>query len=152
MVSLGLIRSPFIGGNGSAFSNIAVLEFLWVCSPQYRHGSFWRQLWFFFRNYRAIKPETSRGIADYMEAAFMDSPPSSGAIYSSKSYYSGVTALCDMFAREYGWSDTETMHKPFGRLFQYVNYIRRKNDKTAPLFNPSDRILGKILHNRNANG
>jgi len=152
LVSLGLVRSPFIGAGGAETPTIAVLEFMWICSPGYRQGSFWRELWFYVRHFRSVHPSAVSAIREYLDAAFMDSPPSAsgGKSYRDKSYYAGVTALCDLFASEYGWSDRETMHKPFARLFQYANYIRRKNDKGAVMFNPSDRVIGQMLHKRNA--
>jgi len=152
-VNLGLVRSPFLGGDrGSPFSAVPILEFLWICSPAYRPGAYWRQLWFYFRNYRAINPATTAAILDYLDGAFMDSPPSTGKPGDRRSYYAGITSLCDFFATEYGWDDAATMAKPLARLFQYFNYARKRNDPKAVLFNPSDRLIGQILHQRNANG
>lgn len=152
-VNLGLIRSPFLGGDrGSMFSAVAILEFLWICSPDYRPGSYWRQLWFFIRHYRAINPMTAAAIFAYIDAAFMDSPPTpAGQVAGDRrSYYAGVTSLCDFFGTEYGWDDAATMAKPMARLFQYFNHARRRNDPHAIMFNPSDRLIGKLHHERTA--
>ena len=151
-VALGLVRSPFLGGDrGSPFSTVSVLEFLWICSPSYRQNSFWRQLWFYVRHVRTIQPATAAGIFGYLDAAFMDAPPSSGGL-DRRSYYAGVTALCDFFACEYGWDDSVIMSKPLARLFQYFNCARKRKDPAAVMFNPSDKVRGQILHHRSANG
>lgn len=153
-VNLGLCRSPFLGGDrGAPGSTVAVLEFLWIVSPSYVQGAYWRQIWFYLRHYRAIKPMTALAIFDYLEAAFQDSPPSQKTAASQRSYYAGVTSLCDFFAREYGWDDAATMSKPLGRLFQYFNCSRKQADPQAVMFNPSDRVRGMAQHLRNsANG
>ena len=147
-VALGLIRSPFLGGDrGTPFTTVSVLEFLWIVSPDYREGAFWRQLWFFVKHYRAIKPSTGHKVFDYLDAAFMDSPPSKVGAAIQRSYYAGATSLCDFFAAEYGWDDSVTMSKPLARLFQYLNCVRaRKQDKPI-LFNPlSDKARSEALH------
>lgn len=153
-INLGLIRSPFLGGDrGTPFSTVGVLEFLWICSPDYRPAAFWRQLWFFFRHYSKINPATAMEIYDYLAAAFQDSPPQPvGVQVDRRSYYASVASLCDFFAAEYGWSDTLTMQTPIARLFQYFSCIRKRKDPKAILFNPSDRVRAKALHQRNANG
>lgn len=152
-VSLGIIGSPFLGGNrGTAFSTVAVLEFLWICSPEYRPGSFWRELWFYAKHYRQIKPATARAIFDYLDAAFQDSPPSPVGPTDRRSYYAGVTSICDFFASEYGWDDSVTMAKPLARLFQYFNCVRKRKDPKAIMFNPSDAVRSKWLHERASHG
>lgn len=150
-VRLGLIRSPFLGGDrGDAFSTVAVLEFLWNVSPGYQPGSFWGQLWFFAKHYRSIRPASAVAIFDYLDAAFMDSPPKQKSSFVPPSYYASTTSLCDFFAQEYGWDDTLTMSKPLARLFQYMNLNRQRRAKDAPLFNPlSDRVRGAALHKAN---
>lgn len=149
-VRLGLIGSPFLGGNrGTAYSTVSVLEFLWIVSPSYRVGSFWGQLWFYVRHYRAIKPVTAIRIFDYLDAAFMDAPPSRKGASVQRSYFAGVTSLCDFFASEYGWDDTVTMSKPLARLFQYFNCVRARKDDKAILFNPiSDGVRSRWLHSQ----
>lgn len=152
-VSLGLVRSPFLGGDrGDAFSTVSVLEFLWVCSPQYQPGAFWRQLWFYVRHYRSIRPATALAVFDYLEAAFQDAPATQRGQADRRSYYAGVTSLCDFFAAEYGWDDSQTMQKPIARLFQYFNCVRKRKDPQAIMFNPSDRVRGQAQHQRNSNG
>jgi hypothetical protein len=147
-VSLGLIRSPFLGGNrGTAFSTTSVLEFLWIVSPGYRQGSFWRQLWFYVRNYRAIKPATAHAIFDYLDAAFMDAPGTQKGAAQQRSYYAVVTSLCDFFGKHYGWDDTVTMSKPLARLFQYFNCVRSRTEERPILFNPlSDKARARLVH------
>lgn len=147
-VKLGIVRSPFLGGDrGAVLSVVSVLEFLWICSPGYRAGSFWGQLWFYLRNYRHIKPATAFAIFDYLDAAFMDTPPGRVGAAQQRSYYAGVTSLCDFFAAEYGWDDSVTMGKPLARLFQYFNCVRKRRDSQAILFNPlSDRARAAQLH------
>lgn len=152
-VKLGLIGSPFLGGNrGTPYSTVSVLEFLWIISPSYKVGSFWGQLWFYVRHYRAIKPSTATRIFEYLDAAFMDSPPSRMGESVRRSYFSGVTSLCDFFASEYGWDDSVTMRKPLARLFQYYNCVRARKDDKAILFNPlSDKARANAIHG-GANG
>jgi hypothetical protein len=149
-VKLGIIRSPFLGGDrGSAFSTVSVLEFLWICSPAYRPASFWGQLCFYVKNYRRIKPVTANLILDYLEAAFMDRPGGRVGSAEMRSYYAGVTSICDYFAKEYGWDDAITMGKPIARLFQYYNCIRQRSESKPILFNPlSDRVRSQALHHR----
>jgi len=128
---------------------VAILEFLWICSPAYRPGAYWRQLWFFARNFRAINPATAPAILEYLDAAFMDAPPTSGKSSDRRSYYAGITAICDFFALEYGWDDAAIMAKPIARLFQYYNCIRSRTESKPILFNPlSDRVRSQAQHRR----
>lgn len=150
-VRLGLIGSPYLGGDrGTPFSVRGVLEFLWIVSPEYTPGSFWRQLWFYVKHYRAIKPVTGIHILDYLDAAFMDSPPRKvGAGPIGRSYYAGVTSICDYFANAYGWDDTVTMGKPLARLFQYYNCVRQRTQENPVLFNPlSDAARSRWQHSQ----
>ena len=150
-VNLGLIRSPFLGGDrGQPYSSAAVLEFLWIVSPQYRPAAYWRQLWFFVRNYGTIRPATAAAIYDYLDAAFQDAPARQIGAPQSRSYFAGITSLMDFFGREYGWDDAMTMRKPLARLFQYFKCHQQRNDPKMPLFNPSDRVRGQALHARNS--
>ena len=150
-VNLSLVRSPFMGGDrGNSRSVVSILEFLWIVSPSYRPGSFWRMLFFYARHYRKIKPATAAEIYDYLDAAFQDAPAGSGNKTASRSYYAGVASLCDFFAEEYGWQDGCTLGTPIARLFQYYNVARKRKDPQAILFNPSDRVRAQAQHLRNA--
>lgn len=149
-VALGLIGSPFLGGNRfTPFSRPAVLEFLWIVSPDYVAGSRLRALWFWLRNFSAVQPATARAIFDYLDAAFQDMP-SCTASADRRSYYAGVASLVDLFAREYGWGDNQIMHTPLARLYQYFRCVDKHHNPRAIMHNPSDRVLGKWQHERAA--
>jgi hypothetical protein len=90
-------------------------------------------------------------VFEYLDAAFMDRPGGRVGAAEMRSYYAGVTSICDFFAKEYGWDDAVTMSKPIARLFQYYNCIRSRTESKPILFNPlSDRVRSEWMHKRHA--
>ncbi len=133
---LGAVGSPFVRGGFPTATDIGV--FMCIVGD-------WRGVKKFFnlqklgkKNLRAI----SEDIIRYTEESFQDSPATSGV--NGVSYYSFAASIVDLFGREYGWTERETLNVPLKRLFQYIRAISSRNGETM-FFNPSDKVRGNWL-------
>lgn len=68
-----------------------------------------------------------------------------------KEYWSFGVHVVFQLAQETGWSEQAILDIPLKRLFQYRKFLRKTLNPKAPLFNPSDRILGDWMKEQNKN-
>lgn len=87
-------------------------------------------------------------IDEFVKESFQDSPPGTGV--TGVSYYSFAASIVDVFAKEYGWRESEILDTPLKRVFQYLKAISRRNGETV-FFNPSDKVRGEWLAAVNQN-
>ena len=99
---------------------------------------------FMLRRLGRKNPEKiSNEIVELLKETFQDAPATSGTS-ASVSYYSFAAQIVDLFGKEYGWTDGQTLSVPLKRLFQYIKPIAVRNSN-ATLFNPSDKVRGEWL-------
>lgn len=164
---LRLMKSPLlIGGTPSPLD---LVGFLWVLSPDYtpRGGAaksrFLKRCRAFlpksppwFKTKRAVARWEKRSGAALLEAAtiiksarayvaetFQDRPPRRGE--AQDSYYSDACAICATFAREYGWTRSESLNMPIKQAFQFFKECRQHHRPKSPMFKPSDRVVGAYV-------
>lgn len=114
-----------------------VAIFLWILSPKY-NLSRWRRYWF-VRGIRKINYAAAlKAIDTYVSESFTDSPPSRDG--NTKSYWSMTASMIDSFAHEYQWGLEQIQNAPLKSLFQLTTIIRKRNDPSSCLFNPSDKV------------
>lgn len=142
-------RSPFVCGGFPLAENVA--QFLWVLHPQFSYTDTETRDAFIaevgakefatVEEYEAMVQE----IRDYVDACFMDSPPSGDK--GGESYNSFMASIVDVLAREYGWTRGEVLALPLSELFQYIRLIDHRNtDGKEPQINRlSDGAKGRWL-------
>jgi hypothetical protein len=141
VLTLGAIGSPFMRGGYPMPHDVGAFM---VVVGDWSGFKRWRNL------RKLSRVETSKVIAEidlFIKESFQDSPGGSGK-ESGASYYSFAAALVDVFGKEYGWTEYETLNVPLKRMFQYIKAISRRNGETV-LFNPSDRVRGQWLETVN---
>jgi len=143
---LELRNSPFLSGENITIED--VLFFVWVVSEDFDYNN----------------PEGRKALVDkiigecdindlvkdcytYLEDSFYDNLNKVSDTVSKAPYYSWVTSIVDMIAREYHWSESEILDIPFRRLNQYLKCIVLHNNPNATMFNPSDKVKSEWLAN-----
>lgn len=167
---LRLMDSPLLGS--AAPTTVDLAAFLWVVSPDYAPKASFRR-WLFMRRCRKafVPPESPRlfkkwrtrsfekryaatitradaiikAVRAYVDNSFADKSPSKANGGYKPDYYSDAASVCGLFAREYGWTDEDTIHKPLKMLLQFMKEIHHHADPKAVMFNESDRAIGDYL-------
>lgn len=119
-VRLAAVRSPFVcGGRDPNLRDVD--NFLWCVSPLYDPNSRWKKFWhwlLYFRSVRNLRlAELVKGIDEYMDEAWQDSPPqlSDGR---SKAYFSPVVGMMRSVCAAYCMTPRNVMTTPYKQLFQ----------------------------------
>jgi len=133
---LGAIDSPFIRGGNPMPKDIGAFM---VIVGEWKGFSRWKNL---RKLGKASLLEMVISIDSFVKESFQDAPASSGV--EDVSYYSFAASIVDMFAKEYGWKESDILNTPIKRLFQYTKAIARRNGATT-FFNPSDKVRGEWL-------
>ena len=136
-------RSPFVCGGFPLAENVA--QFLWVLHPQFSYTDTATRDAFIQECAALDYQEAVKAITDYVEACFMDAPPSGGK--GGESYNSFMASLVDVLAREYGWTRGEVLALPLSELFQYIRLIDHRNTagKEPQINKLSDGAKGRWL-------
>lgn len=145
---LSLVGNPFMVGG--AATPVDVGQFLWAISTEWSPSSKWRRRWFFRRCRRINYVNALKEIESYLAESFQDAP-GGGAEGERQSFYSFAASMVDLFGKEYGWTERETINLPLKRLFQLMAVIRKRNNPDAVMFNPSDKVRGDWLKAVNGN-
>jgi len=139
LLYLEAINHPFL--SGAEADRDAVLDFLWIMSPEFKAGNR-RAAKKFFRRYwlRRVDPEPLR---EYLASEFESEENADGTPPAPE----WVAHLVDVFASEYGWSEAEIHTISLKRLFRYGNAIvARRGDKIGPAMSPkADRVKAEYL-------
>lgn len=175
LILLQLAGSPLLSGKLPSPAQLA--QFLWVLNPAYHpqggaaRKRFLRQcrqfmprpapffnFWIFRKRWlqqNAKHLARAAAVIDaahaYVFEAFQDRPAHNKAAESRPEYYSDACYFCALFGREFGWTQAETLRTPLKRIFQYLKEIRQHYKPDAPLFNPSDKLLGDSLQKQAEN-
>ena len=158
------IKSPFFCGGVPSPADVAI--FFWAVSEEYQrslrvrwaveHVSPWVATVLFNRTRRAFVRRLRKldylvavkGIYRYINEAYSDSP--SGGKSDSVSYYSEAAGLVILLADKCSMSRQEVMNLPIKIIWQLLRAIERKENPEAIQFNPSDKIRGEWLKQKNA--
>ena len=161
---LRAVRSPFFIGGLPNANDIAV--FLWGVSEDYQrairlrgiveHASPWLAGRLFNRARRAFIKRLRRldylttlnAIRTYINDAYTDAP--SGAGERSITYYSEAAGLFVLLSEKCSMSMRDVMELPIKVVWQLLRAIERRENPSAIHFNPSDRIRGEWLNQRNS--
>jgi len=140
LLILESIEHPFL--TGSVAGREAVLNFLWIMSPEFKAGDrraakkFFRRFWF-----RKLKDEPLR---EYLAKEFEGSKgDQEGAPQEA-----WVAQLVDVLAFEYGWSEAAIFDIPLKRIFRYADAMvaRRSDTKTVQFNTPrADAVRNEYL-------
>lgn len=142
LIALLAMNSPFLVGTPISEGDVAA--FLWFLNPDFKRpgtrGAAVKRQAFVKRIARLPYRDVVKGIHDYLDTTFMDSPPSSGS--AGKPPIASVAAwLIDVFGSEYGWSRDTVLDSPMAQLYQSLREIKvRHNPKTIPFNRKSDKI------------
>lgn len=127
LLVLESIEHPFLSGSDAGRE--AVLNFLWIMSPEFKAGDrraakkFFRRFWF-----RKLKPEPLR---EYLAKEFEGKGDQGGAPEAA-----WVAQLVDVLAFEYGWSEAAIFDIPLKRIFRYADaMVARRSDVNTVKFN-----------------
>lgn len=136
------IGSPFLCGHAALATPENCVAFVWLVSAGYRCDQSRaarkarQQCAATVGEQKLVRDE----IAKFVEASFMDDPPTSDGQKHRTPFTSFAATYVHIFALEYGWTEKETLNLPLTRLFQYLREITLRKDPKAILFNKrSDR-------------
>ena len=140
------IGNPFIVGGKPSPDRVA--QFLWTVSTEFKTGTP-GQRDDFIKSISKIDFELAKQqIADYVSDSIMDAPAGAGPVTIPQASF--VATLVDAIASEYHWAEKDIVAMPLKRVFQYIKLIQRRNNPSAPVFNPSDKVKADYLKIRNA--
>lgn len=167
LLRLQAVNSPFLYNADLHVEPSDVAMFFWSLSPNYERALAVRQscelVSFrlgsfafghirrrFARQLRQLKlGESSSACRQFVADAFEDSPGSNGV--DGPTYYGWPAGYVGLLATEYGWTEDVILDLPLRRLWQHVRRLIRRNDPSATLFNPSDKVRGEWLREQNRN-
>lgn len=139
LLILESIEHPFLTGSNAGRE--AVLNFLWIMSPEFVPGDrkaakkFFRRFWF-----RKLKPDPLR---EYLAKEFEGKGDQEGAPQEA-----WVAQLVDVLAFEYGWSEAAIFDIPLKRIFRYADaMVARRSDVNTVKFNTpkADAVRNEYL-------
>jgi hypothetical protein len=136
VLTLGAVGSPFMRGGHPMPHDIGAFLIVVADWKGFKRWCCLRKLG------RVAFRDAVESVDSFVKESFQDAPASGAA--ESVSYYSFAASIVDVFGREYGWSEAETLDVPLKRLFQYLKAIARRNGETV-FFNPSDRVRGQWM-------
>ncbi len=147
VVVLDGVGSPFICGGVPSDEDIII--FLWLQSNEYCASQ--RKLKRFARRHRHLKYLTAvKAISAYVDEAYADAPKPDGG-KESLPYCGWPAHLVDLFGREYGWSESDTLKCPLKRVFQYrKNIIKHHDPKAAFIYPAALKIRSEWLQSLNS--
>ena len=146
LVMLQLLDSPFICGGIPDQSDVA--QFMWIVSPLFEFCEPAKRDRFTHGLRRLPFANAVQSIHDYVSEAFADAP--SGKSGESISYAAWPSALVDLIASEYGWTETAILALPLKRCWQYWRRIALRHDPKKVLFNAkSDAVKSAWLASMN---
>lgn len=141
-------ENAFVCGRDPSSEDIAM--FLWFISLDYSLDAGERHRFVKHRASKLHTAEAIRGIYGYLVMCFQDAPRGeSDAEGMQKSYTSGIAAIVDILAGEYGWGDKDILDMPLPRIYQYLRRIQMRRRPDLPIINGSDAVIGKWLQERN---
>lgn len=161
---LRAVRSPFFVGGLPNANDIAV--FLWAVSEEYQrairmrwiveHASPWLAGLLFDHSRRSFVKRLRRldylyalnAIRSYIKDAYADAP--SGSSELPITYYSEAAGLFVLLSDKCNMSMGDVMGLPIKVVWQLLRAIERRENPAAIQFNPSDRIRGEWLDQRNS--
>lgn len=138
---LFVIGSPFLAAAGDVAARAEdVRDYLWIHSPDFQpdgkgRTEFVRRLlnaidpaWLRWRRSRAARQSAvacayalaAVDIRERVEIAFADEAPGGGDGGGTRIRASLEAALCDAFARAYGWDIERTRNTPLRKLYQFL--------------------------------
>ncbi len=135
-------RNRFVCGGRPRPEDVAM--FLWFLSPEYSTEPGMREA-FVAETVRALDWESV--VLDcyrYLARVYQDWPAHENS-GPQKMYMAPVVWIVDLLASEYGWTDEAILEMPLARIWQYVRRITLRKSPKAPMFNPSDRLVGELL-------
>jgi hypothetical protein len=170
---LQAINHPFI--RGVIPSPMELVAFLWYMNPEYKIGG--RKPRSFANAASGLIPPSRRSsdgfwgrvrkrkedrvlarvalliaqIRNWLDDIFRESGGGPHVKGYVKEYWSFGIHVIFQLAQETGWSEQAILDIPLKRLFQYRKFLRKTLNPKAPLFNPSDRILGDWMKEQNKN-
>jgi len=139
-------RNLFIVGGFPSYIDAAQL--LWFLSPDYCTAPGARELFVATHVAKKDLNELLSACSLYVSIVWQDAP-SGGRETWEKKYVADMASLVDILAREFHWTDEHILELPLARVFQYLRLIRKRSDKNALMFNPSDKVLGDHLSRLN---
>lgn len=141
-VRLAAARSPFVCG-GRDPSRQDVDNFLWAISPLYDPKSRWKKFRHWLRYFKATKnltlAELIAGIDEFMDEAWMDSPPRPDTRMKSKAFYAPVVSMIRVLCPEYNLTPEMVMHTPYKQLFQLYKPI--SESLGGPIVSAAELVL-----------
>ena len=144
VIALSVVRNPFVAGGSITPTDIAEVLVALTRPTGWQRRKLLRRL------RRMNYAQAVHEVSGYFDEAFQDAPAGSSNPEGTV-YYSNAAALVDVFAREYGWNAHLTLRLPLKQLFQYLKAMQRSRDPRAVMFNPSDKVRGQWLVERNRN-
>lgn len=158
------INHPLL--RGAIPSPHELVGFLWLMNPEYEIGARYPRA--FARAASELIPSSRPGgngfwsrvkarktvrcqlkaahvigaIRNWLDAQFMDAGGGMHIKNYVKEYWSMGISVVFQLAQETGWSEQAILDMPLRRLFQYRKFLRKTLNPKAPLFNPSDCVLG----------
>lgn len=122
-IYLDFLNSPFINPRDD-ISPGDVYQFLYVVSTEYRKNDKQHYEEFVKRFVDIDLQKTIDEICQYIQEAFLDSPPATvGPKSNHRPYTAWIVEYIHMIASEYGWVDEYILNLPFTRIFQYIKII-----------------------------
>jgi hypothetical protein len=142
-VRLAAACSPFVCG-GREPNMVDVSNFLWAVSPIYNPQSRWKKFRHWLRYYKAVRklmlPELVSGIDEYLDEAWMDSPPKPDASKRHRSFYCPVVSLIRVLCPAYNMTPESVLNTPYKCLFQLAKPVLAQI-ADVPMTAPADAAL-----------
>lgn len=134
--------SPFLGGAGEVDA-ARVRQFLWIVSPEFSVEKAKREA-FITENASKFTADAAIAIFDYVKRHFQDSP-GSRVDGETKSYFSWVAGVVDIFASRYGWTVEYILNLPIAIVYQLLDSHGFRTDPDYVKINPSDGAINEHL-------
>ena len=136
---LTLNNSPLLCGG--TITPESLLVFLWTVKVKEQGET---QELFFQSTIKEISDVTlCEEIVEYIKRSFQDGL-GGGSDVETLPYWSHLASLVDIFAHEYGWTESTILNMPYRRMLQYVRVIVKRSDPKKILFNSTDEYKKKI--------
>lgn len=157
LIHLQAIKSPFV--SGGFISRMDCLRFLALQSVTHRlPGSGWFERMLLKRRNSAVllrvkaipTEDLIRGINEFLDDAFLDSPASSGG-ESGSPIASSAAVMVDAIASEYSWPISEILNLEIAFVFQLfrLRHVARGGNRAALINRKSSKVVGEYLRKLN---
>lgn len=140
LLLLEAVEHPVLRGGDLTRND--VLNFFWICSPDFVAGNPKKAKKYFRKFWRVDLNRVGEELGDHLKAEFeastgSDSPPPANWIIT----------LIDALASEYGWAEDRILALPLRRAFAYAHaMMSRKGSKEIPIAKHADKVRHEYLH------